>query len=129
MKPKILCVCTMGTNRSKYLAGYLKRKGYLTRYGGLGHSKLNLSAQNPLKNQDISWADIIITARKRHGDILKKKYNLKEKKIIILDVMDFQKKVCEIHPEFKNLDGKIFQRKWTYSQLRKSIKPFLPLTK
>jgi rhodanese-related sulfurtransferase len=33
-KLKVLCVCTRGMNRSKYLAKYLEGRGYSNRAGG-----------------------------------------------------------------------------------------------
>lgn len=48
MKLKVLCICTMGLNRSKYLAEYLKGKGYETRYGGVGPCKIDPEPANPL---------------------------------------------------------------------------------
>ena len=87
-KPKILCVCAMGLNRSKYLALYLKNKGHQTRYGGVGFEKIHGSAHNPFNQEDVNWADIIIVVRKRHRPLLRKNYKIKNKKIIVLDVTD-----------------------------------------
>jgi predicted protein tyrosine phosphatase len=128
-KLKVLCVCSMGMNRSKYLAGYLKRKGYNTRYGGIGPCKFDPEPKNPLKKEDIEWADIIITARDKHKPILVNDYGVKNKKIIVLNVRDSRFAMSKIYPEFNKIDQKDFNKKWTYPQLRKSIKPYLPLKK
>jgi len=125
MKPKILCVCSMGKNRSKYLASYLKNKGYKTRYGGIGHGKINFYPDNPFNQEDINWADIIIVVRKRHKPLLKKNYKTKGKKIITLEVTDSRKAIGEKDPKLNNLDFETFQKKWTRPQLRKAIKPYL----
>ena len=127
MKSKILCVCSMGRNRSRYLASYLKNKGYRTRYGGIGHGRKDVNPDNPFNQKDVDWANIIIIVRKKHKPILKKNYKIKGKKIIILDVTDSRRIIGEEHPEFKDLDYATFQKKWTYPQLRKAIKPYLPL--
>jgi len=126
-KPKILTICTMGLNRSKYLASYLKNKGYKTRYGGIGFGRIDEKAHNPFKQEDIGWAEIIIVVRKRHKPLLKEHYKIKGKKIIVLDVSDSKRIVCKKFPELKKLSDWDFQRKWTYPQLRKAIKPYLPL--
>ncbi len=126
-KPKVLCVCTMGLNRSKYLSTYLKRKGYKTKYGGIGPCKIDSQPANPVCPKDIEWADVIIAVRKKHESILKECYNIKGKKLIILEVTDSRKKISEIHPEFKKMKQSIFNKKWTHPQLRKAIKPYLPL--
>ena len=136
-KPKILCVCTAGLNRSKYLAGYLKSKGYETRYGGAGAFRSRIKTflkrmrygftDNPLRGKDIKWAEIIIVVRPKHERILRSIYNIIDKKIIILDVLDTQRMIVKKFPKFKGMDSKTFNEKWTYPQLRKAIKPFLPL--
>tara|TARA_Y100000034_G_C6763909_1_gene340442 strand:+ start:381 stop:773 length:393 start_codon:yes stop_codon:yes gene_type:complete len=129
MKPKVLCVCTMGANRSKYLAKYLKGKGYRTRFGGVGPCRFSPFPTNPLKKEDVEWADVIITARKKHGPILKKNFKVKGKKVIFLDITDSRKAMSKIFPEFKKISHFEFNKKWTYPQLRKAIKPYLPLKK
>ncbi len=128
-KLKVLCVCTMGLNRSKYLADYLKGKGYEARYGGVGPCRIDPFPKNPIKQEDVEWADIIITARKKHKPILIKSYNAKNKKIIVLDITDSRKAMAEIYPEFKKIEHSDFNKKWTYPQLRKAIKKYLPLKK
>lgn len=125
-KIKILCVCSMGLNRSKYLASYLKKKGYETRYGGIGPT-ININPMNPFKKEDIDWADVIITARLKHKPLLRKKYKIKNKKIISLDVSDSRGKFEEKHPDFEKLGQEVFDKKWTRPQLRKAIKLHLPL--
>lgn len=126
-KPKILCVCTMGLNRSKYLAKYLKNKGYSTRFGGVGPYKYKDKKENELKNEDIDWSDIIITVRPKHKPLLKKRFKTKGKKIIVIDVTDSKRKVPENMAHLRELKDWEFNKKWTYPQLRKAIKPYLPL--
>jgi predicted protein tyrosine phosphatase len=128
-KLRVLCVCSMGLNRSKYLASYLRNKGYRTRFGGIGFGIINKIAHNPFKQEDVDWADIIIVVRKKHNPLLKKHYNIKNKKVIVLDVIDSRKIIGERYPEYNGLDFDIFQKKWTRPQLRKAIKPYLPLKK
>ena len=127
MKPKVLCVCSMGRNRSKYLAGYLKNKGYRTRYGGIGFGRIHKKAENPFNREDVYWADTIIVVRKKHKPLLKKHYKIKGKKVIVLDVTDSRRIIGEKYPEYAGFDYETFQKKWTRPQLRKSIKPYLPL--
>ncbi len=124
-KPRILVICSMGLNRSKYLASYLKNKSYKTRYGGIG--RIDKKAHNPFKQKDIDWADLIIVVRKRHKPLLKKYYNLNGKRIIVLDVTDSRRLVGKKFPKLGKLDFEAFNNKWTYPQLRKAIKPYLPL--
>ncbi len=127
-KLRVLCICAKGINRSKYLAGYLRRKGYSTRYGGVEDGKQTLKKLN---KKDIDWADIIIVVRKRHLKLLKKKFRTHKlkKKIIVLDVTDSRKLIPKKFAELKNLNHKELNRIWTYPKLRKAIKPYLPLKK
>ncbi len=126
-KEKVLVICSMGSNRSKYLASYLKNKGYNTRFGGI-RGRLGKFPDNPFAQEDVDWADIIIVVRKKHVALLKKKYKLKNKKIIALDVTDSRKIIAQKYPKFNNLDFDTFQKKWTRPQLRKAIKLQLPLS-
>jgi predicted protein tyrosine phosphatase len=118
-------VCAVGVNRSKYLASYLRRKGYSTRYGGVDYREEG--TYNPLKQEDVDWADIIILVRKRLMPALRKKFKSKDKKIIVLDVTDSKERIPEEKSHLRNLSHEEFQKKWTYSELRKAIKPYLPL--
>jgi len=126
MKPKVLCICAKGMNRSKYLAKYLRGKGYSTKYGGVEPFEKPEYKWNPVSQDKIDWADIIIIVRKRVSKLLKKKFKTKDKKIIVFDVTDSPKLAPE---EFRNLPFLEFQKKWTRPQLRKAIKPYLPLIK
>ena len=59
----ILFVCTQGQNRSKYLAEYLKEKGYSTDYGGV-----KADGANPLTQEKVDWADVIVAVREHIKD-------------------------------------------------------------
>jgi len=124
---KVLCVCTMGQNRSKYLAEYLQGLGYETRYGGVGPCLFDSKPVNEVNPEDVEWADIIITARPKHKPILFDKYNTKNKRIITLDVSDSRKRVGKIYPDLLKINHAEFNRIWTYPQLEKAIAKYLPL--
>ena len=125
MKKKILVVCSKGRNRSKYLAGYLRRKGYLTRNGGVEpyrskeHKEKYKSSL--IKQEDVDWAEIIVVVRRRLVKILKKKFKIGKKKLIALNVTDSKKSIPKKYAHLKELDHKSFQKAWTYPQLRKAI--------
>ena len=126
-KIKLLCICAVGINRSKYLASYLRRKGYSTRYGGIDYR--NEGEFKPVKQKDVEWADIIIIVRKRLVKILKKKFKLGKKKLIVIDITDSKRIVSKKYPELIKLNHLNFQKRWTYPQLKKAIKPYLPFKK
>lgn len=126
-KLKVLCVCARGRNRSKYLANYLKRKGYSTRAGGSQPFKDPNKPWNPISQEDIDWADVIIVMRKWILELIQKNFKIKNKKIIQLEVTDVPRLIPEEFNHLRELDKKEFNKKWTYPQLRKAIKPYLPL--
>jgi predicted protein tyrosine phosphatase len=128
-KIKVLTCCSKGLNRSKYLAEYLKRKGYSTKFGGVEGWKSERRKWNPISQEMVNWADVIISVRPRLVDVLKNKFRIGRKKIISLDVSDSKMLLPKKFYELKKLDFHTFNRKWTRPQLRKAIKPFLPLKK
>jgi predicted protein tyrosine phosphatase len=129
MKPKVLCVCSMGLNRSKWVANYLKEKGYETRYGGIGPCKFDSEPANPIDPKDLEWADIIIAARGKHEVVLKEKYRIKNKKIIVLEVSDSRYKAYLKNPAWKEISQEDYNKIWTYPKLKEALGPHLPLEK
>lgn len=129
MKLKVLCICTMGLNRSKYISEYLKEKDYETRYGGIGPCRVDPEPANPATKEDMQWADIIITARDKHIAILENDFGINDKKIISLEVSDSRKRAAETHPEFKNIEHAEFNQIWTYPKIREALEQHLPLSK
>jgi predicted protein tyrosine phosphatase len=123
---KVLCICARGMNRSRYLAKYLRGKGYSTKWGGVEPFEKPEWKWNPVSQDKVDWAEVIIIVRKRVGKLFKNKFKTKGKKVIVFDVSDSQRLAPE---EFRNLSFDEFQKKWTRPQLRKAIKPFLPLGK
>lgn len=123
----ILCVCTMGRNRSKYLAEYLEKKGYNTKYGGVGPCRWDPEPENPIKLEDLVWADLIIAVQKKHKIVLLNDYHVKENKILNLEVSDNQELRSQ-HPEdYSKLPRDEFNKKWTNPQLEKKKKKYIPL--
>lgn len=133
MPKKILCICDLGRNRSRYLASYLKKKGYLTRFGGIKIAKNELSKINEngyypkqLLQNDIKWCDVIILVRRGLRKTLVNKFK-PEKKIILLQVSDNQSYVGRKYPAIKKLSYREFQKKWVEPQLEKAIQRYFPL--
>jgi predicted protein tyrosine phosphatase len=108
---KVLCICTMGLNRSKFLAEYLASLGHETRYGGVGPCKFDPAPANPAKKEDMNWADIIVTAKPKHAPILRDDFGIVDKKIISLDVTDSRSAMSKIYPEFKEISREDFNAK------------------
>jgi len=127
-KTKVLVVCSKGMNRSKYLAKYLRRKGYSTRHGGVEpYENLNWWKWNPISQEKVDWAEVIILIRKRLKKTLQKKFKVRNKRLIVLDVTDSKRLIPEKFKNLRELDHHKFNLKWTYPQLRIAIKPYLPL--
>jgi predicted protein tyrosine phosphatase len=127
MKAKVLCVCTMGQNRSKYVSEYLSKLGYETRYGGVGPCKYDPEPVNPLKSQDIDWADVVIVMREKHIKQLKEIYGVNDKRIINLEVSDSQRLASEKDEKYSEMTREEFNKSWTYPQLEKELEKYLPL--
>ena len=121
---KVLCICALGKNRSKYLSEYLSRKGYETRYGGVNCWKKK--GCNPINSKDVKWAEVIIIVRKK----LEKKFDAKyttRKKTIILEVTDSKKIAARKNKKWLKKDYKTFKKEYVEPRLRRGIRPYLPL--
>lgn len=128
-KLNVLCICAKGMNRSKYLAKYLKEKGYFTKWGGVEPYEKPEYEWNPVSQKEVDWSDVIIIVRERISKIFKDKFNTKNKRIIVLDVSDSPRLIPEEFKELRVLNHKEFNQRWTYPQLENAIKPYLPLAK
>ncbi len=125
-KLNVLALCSAGKNRSKYLAEYLRRQGYSTKFRGLEPEKYPNTKINGVKQKDVDWADVIITVRPRLKQVVKKKFKTGKRKIIGLDVSDSKRLLPKEFSHLKELDYISFQKKWTRPRLRKAIKPHMP---
>jgi predicted protein tyrosine phosphatase len=126
-KLKVLAVCSKGQNRSRYLSQYLRRQGYSTRFGGLEGYEDPKQSWKSITQKQVDWADVIILVRPRLKQVIKKKFKIGKTKLIVLDVSDSKRLLPKDYSHLKELDYIAFQKKWTRPQLRKAIKPYLPL--
>ena len=117
---KILVVCTEGQNRSRYLAEYLKRKGYETDFGGIKKDGFN-----PLIQKKVDWADMVITVREHIKDKFLHRFDPKCKKVVHLEVRDNPKRFPAEAQELAAKDWNAFQEKYVYSELRKQVEKYL----
>ena len=121
MKNNILIICHWGRNRSKYLADYLKTKGYNTDYAGIGDQA---DTKDRLTQEQIDWTDVIIVVQDYLGEKLSSSYNIKNKKVISLEVDD--KTDDQNKPQLDGKEWMEYQQKNVYSKLKKEIDKFLP---
>ena len=119
-KKKILIVCSAGKNRSRYVANYLRRKGYSTRFGGVKESEII----NPVNPKYIEWADLIIFAQEKQKKWFVEKFGDFKKNYLILDVRDSGHDVPEDKKYLLKLPKKEFNRVWVHPNLRKKLKEF-----
>ncbi|OGJ17915.1 hypothetical protein A3K73_02820 [Candidatus Pacearchaeota archaeon RBG_13_36_9] len=125
---RVLCICALGRNRSRYLAKYLAKKGYETRHGGVNCSRCKKCRQCRLLLQgDVDWAEVIVIVRKILVKNFKEKYKWKGKKIIVLDVTDSRKVAARKDPRWLRITNRLFQEYYVHAHLRRAIKPYLPL--
>ena len=116
----ILIVCTQGQNRSKYLAEYLQSKGYTADYGGVKSDGLN-----PLSQEKVDWADVIVTIREHIKDKFLDRFEPKDKTVIHLEVLDNPKRFSKEAQELAEKSWIKFQEKYVYFELRKQIEKHL----
>lgn len=121
-KMKILCVCALGMNRSKYCANWLSEKGFETQFGGVDKGALN-----PLTEDMILWADAIVIARDRHKELLNQKFVLARKKTqYVLGVSDSLDMVPTEYKRLLGLPDDEFHKEWTYPHLETALNELLP---
>lgn len=117
---KILVFCSHGENRSRYLANYLRSKGYSdVNYSGV-------RANDAKIQKKIDDADLLIVVHKKVLESLSQDFDISGKKIIELDVEDRPE---EVLPEKTKLDGDawiMFQEKYVYLKLKEQIDGFIP---
>nr|MBD3312186.1 hypothetical protein [archaeon] len=116
---KVLCVCAKGQNRNYYLANYLRDKGYWTRRGGVEEG-----ANPPITKSDVGWADVIVIVRERLVPLVKDKFDIRDKKLVVINVTDSKRLVPK---KYQELSFRELNEKWTYPWLRKAINKHLPL--
>lgn len=114
---KILVLCTFGKNRSRFLAEYLLKKGYVADYAGVENAQAKTQAK-------IDACDVIVSVHPTVVKKLKSDFDLKGKKVIELDVDDRPQEVlCLIKP----LQGDAwleFQKRYVFSKLVEQIDKF-----
>lgn len=118
-KKKILAICSEGINRSKYLANYLRKKGYSMKFGGIKEY-----AETPITLKKIEWADLIIFAQEKHKKWFEEKFGKLKKPYLIFNVRDSGNDVPENKKDLLELSRKDFNRKWTHPNLRKAVKKY-----
>lgn len=118
---KILCVCLKGENRSSYLSYYLKRKGYDTEFGGV-HDE----AKKRITQADIDAAEVIVVAREYLRKMLEEKFNVKNKKIITLEVSDSPPELGAEAVKINERSKIEFQNRYVRPKLRSQLKKLMP---
>ena len=113
---RILLVCNQGQNRSKYLAQYLGKKGYDTDYGGI-----DPQGYNPLRQEQIDNADIIIAVRKHIRVKLTERYNTRGKRLYNIEVKDNPIRYPIEAQRKAELSWTGFQEEYVYPELRKQV--------
>lgn len=119
---KVLIVCSYGRNRSKYLAGYLKRRGYQTDFAGI-----RIEAAIPLSQKSINWADVVVLVHKVVREGFPPAIKLRKKRVIVIDVDDRPEKVLPARKELEGEEWLAFQKKYVYPELELQINRHFPV--
>jgi predicted protein tyrosine phosphatase len=118
---RILCVCLKGENRSSYLSSYLKKKGHDARFGGV-HEE----AKKRITQEDIDASELIIVVREYLRNMLEEKFNVKNKKIITLEVSDYPPELGEYAVRINEKSRNEFQNRFVRPKLRSQLKKIMP---
>ncbi|MBU2496526.1 MAG: hypothetical protein KJ767_00510 [Nanoarchaeota archaeon] len=109
MDKKVLCICWGAHNRSPYLADFLKEKGYNAGYAGLSP----VDKSNRITQKTIDESDVLITLYPDISKALKDEFNIKEKRLIELEVQD--------------VDFHLRTEEDVYKDIDRAIKKYLPI--
>lgn len=118
---KILVLCAYGQNRSRYVARYLKDKGYEADFDGV------MKENDDLVQAKIDDASVIITVSKDVHARLVHNFNLNDKRVIEIDVDDRPGVVLENNCQLSGGDWINFQEKFVYPKLVEQLDKFLPI--
>jgi len=117
----ILIICDWGKNRSKYLADYLKQKGYETKFGGVYPQ-----SPNPVTQDTVDWSHVIIFVKPEIEKYFFQHFVTNNQKIITLDVED---RMEILAPDKQNLTAEEWteiQQKQVYPELERQVEKYLP---
>ncbi len=119
---KVLSVCSRGVNRSRYLAEYLREKGYETDFCGVAEG-----AERECTGEKIEWADLIICTTPKHLRLLLEKFHIR-KPVIVLRIRDVSAGTARKMIR-AGMVGELneLKEKLVYWQIRREIGAFLPL--
>lgn len=116
---KILVLCTFGINRSRYLAEYLKSKGYNNVvYGGVQEDE-------DVVKEKIEGSDLIITVHPEVKDALDVHFDIGDRKVIELNVDDRTRNYTANGESLKGDEWTAFQEENVYPKLVEQIESIL----
>lgn len=118
---KILVICYMGMNRSKYLANFLSEQGLYASCAGILAETKNLVTQD-----QIDQSDVLIFVMPRIQEKFLLNFQVKQQRIITLNVEDRLDLICpdKINPSPEEIQ-EIYSTK-VYPELERQISDYLP---
>jgi hypothetical protein len=109
-------------NRSRYLAEVLVERGYKdVEFVGIKDAD-----QRKIQSA-INRAHVIIVVSHQIGDALRAQYQVKDKRIIELEVEDRPEVVLPAQTSLEGDEWLAFQRGYVYPELKKQLEKHLPL--
>jgi len=118
----ILIICNWGKNRSGYLASYLKKKGYKTKFGGIYPE-----SENPITQETVDQGNVLIFIQPQTKKDFLEKFKVSSQKIITLDVEDRVSVLMPDKEEWTDEEWLQFQKERVYPELEKQMEQYLPL--
>ncbi|MFH0891279.1 MAG: hypothetical protein V1867_00695 [Candidatus Falkowbacteria bacterium] len=116
MNRRILVICYMGRNRSKYLADYLTGKGFIADCAGISPETKNLATQDK-----IDQSDILIFVMPRIKEKFLRLYKIHKQEIITLDVEDRLDILCPEKDSHSPSEAREVYEEKVYPELIKQI--------
>lgn len=120
MNRRILVICYMGRNRSKYLADYLTDKGFVADCAGILQETKNLVTQ-----EKVDQSEILIFVMPRIQEKFLRQFNICKQKIITLDVEDRLDILCPEKDSHTPDEAKEVYETKVYPELRKQIAEYI----
>lgn len=86
----VLFVCSANVDRSKTAADFYAEQfnNHGFRSAGTNHALCKESGTNPLKQEDLDWADLILVMEQKHQDWIEENLAQKGTQINVLDIED-----------------------------------------
>ena len=118
---KILVVCYMGMNRSRYLADFLREKGCDADCAGI-----LTETKNQVTQERVDQSDMLVFVLPRIKEKFLDRFSVDTQRIITLDVEDRIDILCPDAGDFTFEEKQTIYKQFVYPKLEKQIANYFP---